>query len=189
MITEGATVSTHLSQVREPGVTMNPAERSEQWRTGAGEHLVRRRQVAGLTLAAIGSLGVVSLYQLGLIDHLPEPPLPRLDSDRVDASAEAYAILATPDAVLGIGSYAVTLGFVAMGSEERTAARPWLPVALALKVGFDALVSAKLTRDQWTIHRAFCIWCLLAAGATFASLPLVVPEARSALRSLNQGQP
>lgn len=170
------------------GATMTPAELSKRWRTGAGEHLVRRRQVAGLTLAAIGSLGVVSLFQLGLIDHLPDPPFPGFDSDRVDASSEAYAILATPDAVLGIGSYAVTLGLVAMASEERTVARPWLPVALALKVGFDALASAKLTRDQWTIHRAFCIWCLLAAGATFASVPLVVPEARSALRSVGQGQ-
>lgn len=178
----------HRSQVRLMGATMTPAERSTQWRTGAGKDLVRRRQVAGLTLAAIGSLGVVSLYQLGLIDHLPDPPIPRLDSDRVDAADEAYAILATPDAVLGIGSYAITLGLVAMGSEERTATRPWLPIALALKVGLDALIAAKLTREQWTIHRAFCMWCLLAAGATFASVPLVVPEARCALRSLSQGQ-
>ncbi|MBW3633522.1 MAG: hypothetical protein KY456_10910, partial [Chloroflexi bacterium] len=67
-------MSNQLSQAREPGVTMTPAELSEQWRTGAGKHLVRRRRVAGLTLAAIGALGVVSLYQLGLIDHLPDPP-------------------------------------------------------------------------------------------------------------------
>jgi uncharacterized membrane protein len=167
---------------------MTPAERSEQWRTGTGEHLVRRRRVAGLTLAAIGSLGIVALYQLGLIDHVPEPPIPGFDADAVDAAAEAYAILAMPDAVLGIASYAVTLGLVAMSSEERTFARPWLPVALALKVSFDAVVATKLTRDQWTIHRAFCMWCLLAAGATFASVPLVVPEARSAVRSLGQGQ-
>jgi len=181
-------VFNHLTRGRVLGASMTPAELSEQWRTGVGEYLVKRRQVAGLTLAAIGSLGVVSLYQLGFIDHVPEPPFPGLDADTVDASAEAYTILATPDAVLGIGSYAVTLGLVAMGSEERTAARPWLPVALALKVGFDAVVAAKLTRDQWTIHRAFCMWCLLAAGATFASVPLVVPEAQSALRSLGQGQ-
>lgn len=167
--------------------TMTPAELSLHWRTGEGEHLGRRRRVAGLTLAAIGSLGVVSLYQLGLIAHLPDPPIPGLDSDKVDAAAEAYAILATPDAILGIGSYAVTLGLVAMGSADRTTSRPWLPVALALKVGLDALVSAKLTRDQWTIHRAFCLWCLLAAGATFASVPLVVPEARAALHVLNEG--
>jgi uncharacterized membrane protein len=167
---------------------MTPAALSWQLRRGAGEHLARRRQVAGLTLAAIGSLSVVSLYQLGLIPHLPEPPCCGLDAETVDAAPEAYAILAAPDAVLGIASYAVTLGLAAMGSQDRATTRPWLPVALALKVGFDALVAAKLTRDQWTIHRAFCMWCLLATGATFASLPLVVPEARFALRSLGEGQ-
>lgn len=166
---------------------MTPAELSEHWRTSVSEHLVRRRRVAGLTLAAIGSLGVVSLYQMGLIDHLPDPPIPGLDSDKVDASAEAYAFLATPDAILGIGSYAVTLGLVAMGSADRVTTRPWLPVALAIKVGLDAAMAAKLTRDQWVVHRAFCLWCLLAAGATFASVPLVVPEARALLHALNAG--
>ncbi len=181
-------VSHQLARLRGQGDTISPAQLSEQLRLGVSEHLTRRRQVAGLTLAAIGSLGVVALYQLGLVDHVPEPPFPGLDADTVDASAEAYAVLAMPDAVLGIASYAVTLGLAAMGGQERTTARSWLPVALALKVGFDALVAAKLTREQWTIHRAFCMWCLLAAGATFASVPLVVPEARAALRVLGQGQ-
>ncbi len=49
-------------------------------------------------------------------------------------------------------------------------------------MALDALGAGKLTVDQWTKHRAFCLWCLLAAGATFASVPLVLPEARAALR-------
>jgi hypothetical protein len=59
-----------------------------------------------------------------------------------------------------------------------------LPLALAAKVGLDALVAGKLTVDQWTKHRAFCSWCLLGAGASFASAPLVVREARAALAAL-----
>jgi hypothetical protein len=38
--------------------------------------------------------------------------------------------------------------------------------------------------DQALKHRAFCFWCLLAATATFASAPLVIPEARAAFRQL-----
>jgi hypothetical protein len=66
--------------------------------------------------------------------------------------------------------------------------RPWLPLALAGKVAFDVLQAAKLTRDQWAKHRAFCSWCLLAAGATLAMAPLVVPEARAALGALRGRQ-
>jgi hypothetical protein len=46
--------------------------------------------VVGLSLAALGSMGFIFLYQLGLIKHLPEPPLPGFNADKVDASSEAY---------------------------------------------------------------------------------------------------
>jgi hypothetical protein len=172
-ITRGATAASRLS---------------EELRHGSVPYLLERRAVAGLALAAIGSMGVISLYQLGLIGHLPEPPLPGLDADRVVGSAEAYGRFDTPDAVLGLGSYAVTLGLAAAGRAERVRERPWLPLARAGKVAFDVLQAAKLTRDQWTKHRAFCSWCLLAAGATLAMAPLVVPEAQAALAALRGRQ-
>ncbi len=161
---------------------MEPEALSSELRLGAGEFLDRRRKVVGLALIAAGAMIPISLYQTGVIRHLPEPPLPGLDADIVDASGAAYAILATPDAVLGLGSYAVTVGLAAMGGQRRAETHPWIPLALAAKVAVDALVGAKLTRDQWTRHRAFCSWCLLAAGASFAAVPHVVPEARAALR-------
>ena len=54
---------------------------------------------------------------------------------------------------------------------------------MAAKGGIDAVRAAKLTWKQPAEHRASCSWCLLAAGATFAAVPLVIPEARAALRS------
>jgi len=105
----------------------------------------------------------------------------------VVGSDEAYARLVTPDAVLGLGSYAVTLGLAAMGGEDRAARRPWLPLALGAKVTFDALQAGRLAFGQWPRHRAFCSWCLLAAGATFAALPLAVPEAIEAWNNLTRG--
>ncbi len=166
---------------------MKPEELSQQLRRGSGPFLARRRGVVGLSLAAIGSMGLIALYQLGIIKHLPDPPLPYVDSDKVDAAGEAYAYLATPDGVLGLGSYAATLGLAAAGGADRATTRPWLPLLLAAKVGLDTAAAAKLTVDQWTKHRAFCVWCLLASAATFATVPLVVPEARAALRQLTEG--
>ncbi|MCA1669726.1 MAG: hypothetical protein LC793_20515 [Thermomicrobia bacterium] len=56
---------------------MKPEELSEQLRHGEGNDLRRRRAVVGLSLVAVGSMGLISLYQMGIIKHLPEPPLPR----------------------------------------------------------------------------------------------------------------
>lgn len=113
--------------------------------------------------------------------------MPYFDADKVDAAPDAYAMLSMPDAVIGFGSYAATLGLAAMGGEDRAAERPWIPLAMATKALVDAGQAGKLSVDQWKDHRAFCFWCLLAAGATFAAVPLALPEARAALRHLFRG--
>lgn len=154
---------------------------SREWRTGTGATLRRRRGIVGLSLVASGSMSLIAAYQTGLIKHLPEPPLRFFNADKVDASPEAYEKLSTPDAILGLGSYAMTMTLATMGGRDRAA---WLDLALAGKVAFDVANAAKLTIDQWTKQRAFCFWCLVAAGATFAMAPLVVPEALAAFRSL-----
>ena len=160
------------------------AELSRELREGDDERLRRRRTMTTLTLVSIGSMAVISLYQMGIIPHLPEPPIPGLDADRVDASEEAYEKLGMPDGVLGLHSYSTTLALAAMGATDRAESTPWIPLALAAKVLVDAFQAGKLSYDQWAKHRAFCSWCLLAAGATFAAVPLVLPEAREALREI-----
>ncbi len=166
---------------------MRPEELSRQLREATGGSLEQRRKIAGLALAAAGSMGLISLYQTGVVKSLPDPPLPYFDSEKVNAGAEAYSRLSMPDAPIGLGCYAATLGLAAMGGENRAEEKPWIPLALAAKAAFDALQAGKLTADQWKDHRAFCFWCLLAAGATFATVPLVIPEARAALRHLSRG--
>lgn len=163
---------------------MDPEELSKQLREGDHPHLRRRRRILKLAIGAAGSMGVISLYQMGVIPHLPEPALPRLDADRVDASAEAYARFSTPDAVLGFASYAGTMVLASMGAPDRARSHPWMPIALGVKAAADAIQAGKLTVDQWTKHRSFCAWCLVAAGCTFAALGVALPETRAALRSL-----
>src|SRR5947208_15579452 len=110
---------------------------SRELRTGTSPDLRRRRGVVGLSLLASASMGVIALYQTGLIRHLPEPPLPRMDADRVDSSAEAYEKFIVPDAILGLGSYAATMGLAAMGGKDRAREMPLIPLAQAAKVAFD----------------------------------------------------
>jgi uncharacterized membrane protein len=138
----------------------------------------------GLSLLAAGCMQLIGLYQVGLIKHMPEPPLPGLDAETVNASAEAYRYLATPDALLGLGSYAVTAILAAMGSGRRVQRQPWIPVAMGAKVLVDAVQAGRLTWKQWARYRVFCFWCLTAAAATFISVPLAIPEAYAAVKRL-----
>ncbi|HWH70532.1 MAG TPA: vitamin K epoxide reductase family protein, partial [Candidatus Sulfotelmatobacter sp.] len=166
---------------------VSAAELSHQLRCESGAFLAQRRGILVLSLLATGAMGLIALYQMGVIKHLPEPPLPRLDADTIDASPEAYERLSTPDATLGAASYATTMVLAAMGSKDRARRQPWIPLALAGKVTFDVLQALRMTRVQWTKYRAFCFWCLVSAAATFASAPLVFGETREALRRLAKG--
>lgn len=165
---------------------MTPKQLSRQLRGDEDLFLSKRRRIVACGLAAAGAMGVITLYQMGIIKHLPEPPIPGFDADKVDASEEAYSCLQTPDAFIGLGSYAVTMGLAAMGPKNRAESQPWIPLALLAKTTADAGQAAKLTVDQWTKHKAFCFWCLLAAAATFAALPLAVPEAIEAVNQLRK---
>lgn len=139
--------------------------------------------VAALALGAMAPLAVVTLYQVGRIAHLPDPPLPGFDADCVHGSADAY-VLGVPDGILGLGSYATTLALALACPPGPVAARPWLSLALAAKVGFDLSQALRLTvREIHHLH-ALSLWSLLTSGATVAMTPLVVPEAQAAWRRL-----
>jgi len=137
-----------------------------------------------LSLLATAALGVVEAYQVGLIRRVPEPRLPGLNADRVDASGEAYNTLATPDAGLGIISYGVTMALVGAGSSDRAQEKPWLPLLAAAKVVSDAANGGYLFAEQVTKHKKLCSWCTVAAVASIASVPLVLPEAVKAWRTV-----
>lgn len=161
------------------------AERvSDDLRRRVSDHLTRRRRQTALMLGATGSMGLILLYQTGILRHLPDPPLPGLDSDKVDASGEAYESLKTPDTTLAIASYGATLALIGMGAADRAKQQPIIPLLAAAKIASDGAGAAWLTAEQITKHRAVCFYCLLASAASWAALPQALPEARDAWRKL-----
>lgn len=163
------------------------AERvSDDLRRADTPDLARRRAATGLTLLAIAALGVVQAYQTGLLRRVPEPRLPGLDADTVDASGSAYQWFGTPDASLGIASYGASLVLFGAGPADRAMTVPWLPLMAAAKAGLDAASGTFLFLEQITGHRKVCSWCTLAALANVATVALVWPEARRAWRTLRR---
>ena len=163
----------------------SPSQLSRELRTGSGPDLRRRRKVLGLSMVGAAAGIVVSLYQTGLLKHLPDPPPKKLfDSDKVDASDYAYKRAQTPDGLAMLVTYGVTALLAGAGGEDRARTLPWLPIALAAKVAGDVATNMKLAREEWAENEAFCAYCQTANLASLASLPLVLPEAAKALRRL-----
>ena len=163
---------------------IQPEKLSEDLRETQGDDFLdNRRKITALSLFNIAMMGIISLYQMGVIKKMPEPALPGLDAEKVNGSAQAYELFSTPDAVLGLGSYAATLGLCAMGSSKRSKTLPLIPLLLMLKATIDALASAKLSYDQPTKYKAACLYCIGGALATFAVLPYAWPEARAAWKN------
>ncbi|MGA8027508.1 MAG: vitamin K epoxide reductase family protein [Bryobacteraceae bacterium] len=149
-------------------------------RTGSEPLLKNRRAIAGLSVFSGTVLGGIALFQMGVFKKLPDPPLAFFDSERVNGSKEAYSIAETPDALLGMISYAATGCLAGMGGTDRWTTQRWIPIALAVKTAADAALAGKLSIEQWTKFRKFSFWSMLVAGATFAACPLAIPEAKQA---------
>jgi hypothetical protein len=163
---------------------VTPENLSLRLRRGRDLFLERRRGMVSLSLAGMGSLGVIALYQMGIITHLPDPPLPGFDADKVHGSAKAYALLAAPDGALGLGSYAGTAILATIGGPDRAVEEPWIPLLLAGKIAFDVLQAARLSWNEVAEQHALSVWSLCTVAATGTTAVLVVPEARAALRCL-----
>ena len=151
-------------------------------RTEADADARRRRAVVGLSVASMAAMGVISAYQLGFVRRLPDPP--GFDSEAVVGSRRAYRYFGVPDGLLGLGSYAATAVLAAAGGNDRARRRPLLSLTFAGKVLFDLLNALKLTWDEWAKEKAWCSYCLLATACTLGAVPLVWPEAREALGTL-----
>lgn len=161
-----------------------PYELGRELRGGSSRFLKRRRNIIGLVFFSSAMLGGIALYQMGILKKLPGPRCRGFNTETVNGSAEAYSILRMPDALLGILSYALTACLTGLGGDDRSQQHPLVPLSMAMKLLADAAIAGKLTIDSCRRYQAVSPWSLLTAAASFTALPLAIPEARAAIRSL-----
>lgn len=119
------------------------------------------------TIAAILTLLPVAAHQLGLVDHLPDPPGTFFASDAITESKAAHT-LGVPDALIGLGSYGVTLGLVLL-VRQNPRWRKWLKRKLVA----DGSVAFLNAMKQIVSFHRICSWCtgtaVCTAGMVFAA--------------------
>lgn len=163
---------------------MTPSQLSRELRLAHTPDLDRRRKTLALSLWGVAAGAVVSLYQTGILSHLPDLPGSIWNADKVDASDYAYERAQTPDGLAMLLTYGVTALLAGAGGKDRARDLPWLPVALAAKVAVDVATNLTLAREEWADNKKLCWYCQSASVASLLSLPLVLPEARTALGRL-----
>jgi uncharacterized membrane protein len=157
---------------------------SRELREGTDPDLQRRRWVLGLSLVGLAAGQIVSLFQMGILRRLPDLPVRPFDATKVDAAPYAYSRLQTPDGALMLVSYAVTAALAAAGGPDRARRDPALPIAMAVKTGYDSAVAVKLATEEWRDTRALCGYCQTATVASILSFAIALPEAMRAVRHL-----
>lgn len=172
---------------------MQPRQLSCELREGQSPSLARRRWIVGLSLLRATMGQIVSLYQTGIIKHLPDPP-PRdvFNADKVDASNYAYKRMSTPDGLMMTASYAISAWLAGADGEDRAQRNPMLPLAMGAKLAGDVALAGKLAQEEWSENKALCAYCQVATACSVAALALAVPElleAASTLTSRSRNAP
>lgn len=152
---------------------------------GQNKNLKLRRGIIGLSLLGIGAMAAVSLFQTGIVKHLPDPPLPDFDSDKVNSSDTAYA-LGVPDGTVSLASLAANIPLAAFGGADRTEKLPLVPLAAAAKASIEAVVAGWYFYQMPTKEKKWCGYCIIGAAANVGIAALSLMEARNALKSFQK---
>ncbi|MCU0491525.1 MAG: vitamin K epoxide reductase family protein [Chloroflexaceae bacterium] len=165
---------------------MNPAQLSHELRKGVSDDLTRRRWIVGLSMVGATMAQLVTLYQVGVIKHLPDPPIPIFDSSKVDASNYAYKRFNSPDGPLMLLTYGLTAWLASAGGQNRAQEMPLLALATSAKTIFDAVSTVKLAGEEWGENQALCAYCQVATVCSWASAILSLPEAWEAIQTMRE---
>ncbi len=151
---------------------------------GDSRELNVRRAIIGLSLLGIGAMTAVSLFQTGVIKHLPDPPIHGFDSNKVNSSDTAYA-LGVPDGTLSLASLAANIPLAAFGGENRAAEQPLVPLVFAAKASIEAVVAGWYFYQMPTKEKAWCGYCIVGALANWGIAALSFVEAKKAWKHLS----
>ncbi|HKN86568.1 MAG TPA: vitamin K epoxide reductase family protein [Nitrospiraceae bacterium] len=168
---------------------MKAQQLREELQEGDTRDLRHRRGIVAFSLIGMASMAAVTLYQMGLIRHLPDPPLSRFDSDRVNGSDTAYQY-GVPDGTLTLAGHATNAAMAAFGGIRRAVEQPWVPIAASGKAGLEAAVAAKYLFYQMpVVEKKWCGYCIVDALMHIGTFALTLPEAFRAILKVLGTQP
>lgn len=150
---------------------------------GNSDGMWQRRAIIGLSLVGAAAMTAVSLFQTGVVKHLPDPPIEGFNSDKVNSSETAY-MLGVPDGTLSLASLAANIPLASYGGEDRAEKQPIVPLIAAGKAVVEAAVAGWYFYQMPAKEKAWCGYCITGALANFGIAALTLPEAKRAFEAL-----
>ena len=146
--------------------------------------LLLRRAIVGMSLIGTACMAITTLFQMGMVEHLPDPPIEGFASDDVNASNLAYG-WGMPDSPLSIASHAAAIAIAAVGGIDRADRQPWLPLAATVVAAPAALTASRyLFHDMPVREKGWCPYCIVDALAHIAVFGFTLWESKNALTRL-----
>ncbi|MDQ6788484.1 MAG: vitamin K epoxide reductase family protein [Acidobacteriota bacterium] len=170
-------------QASQTIVGKKPQTLRRELQQSESEEIQRRRKIIGLSLVGVAAMTAVSLFQTGIIKHLPDPPIDGFDSDKVNSSDTAYA-LGVPDGTLSLASLAANVPIAAFGGENRASEMPLVPIFAAGKAVVEAAAASWYFYQMPTKEKAWCGYCIAGAITNIGIAWLTLSEAKQAWKSL-----
>lgn len=152
-------------------------------RNGGSEDLDRRRKLSLLSALGLVDFSMISLYQTGLLRHLPDLPFAVFDSDKVNGSTSAYQ-MGVPDGPVSLLTYALNMVLAAAGGDDQADRSPMFDVALGGVVAGNAIGAAYYLYNMVAKQKKVCLYCVTGALINFASVAVIAPTVVRSLRKL-----
>lgn len=166
---------------------MDSAAISDELRNGNNPDLNQRRKVILLSALGLVDFSIISLYQTGIIKHLPDIPHPLFDSNHVNASKDAYQ-LGVPDGPVSAAAYTAAMVLASAGGSEKTNRRPIFDVALGATLAGNAMGGIYYLYNMIFKQKKICLYCITGAAINIASLVIMAPSVLKSARQLLHGR-
>ena len=137
-----------------------------------------RRSLVVASMVGMLAMTPVVLLQTGIVRHLPDPPWPGFDSDRVNRSWDAFRF-GVPDGALALAGFALNLPLAGAGGRRRPG---WLAILTMAKTAGEAAAAAWYFSLMPLKQKRWCAYCIAAAAASAVAFVSTLPEGTRALR-------
>jgi len=162
---------------------MNALAIRNELRNRESEAMDKRRLIILLSALGLVDFSVISLYQTGVIEKLPDLPFPIFDSNKVNASKEAYQF-GVPDGPVSAAVYAATMVLAAAGGSEQSGRKPVLDTLLGATVIGNTAGALYYLYDMIFKKEKICLYCVAGAAINIASSVIVAPLIKRSIRQL-----
>jgi uncharacterized membrane protein len=162
---------------------MNALAIRNELRNNDSEIMDKRRAIIWLSALGLVDFSVISLYQTGVIEKLPDLPFKIFDSNKVNASKEAYQF-GVPDGPVSAAVYATTIVLAAAGGSEQSGRKPMLDTLLGATIAGNTAGAIYYLYDMIFKQKKICLYCLTGAAINIASAVIVAPLVKRSITQL-----